>query len=82
MERYGTYLRRVTQGAGPAWAVSVETTASGETLFRNQTGAQLVALAVTRAELDLLVACLPLQATDDACSPLRNKFRRLRNEVN
>ena len=81
MERYGTYPRQVAEGSGPAWAMSVETTASGETLFRDQTGAQLVALAVTRAELDVLVACLPLQATDDAWSPLRNRLLTLREEV-
>lgn len=65
----------------PAWAVRVERAEDGRTLFRDEQGDPVVALAVTREELTRLESGLRAVPQDDATAALLDRLGMLHADL-
>lgn len=65
----------------PAWAISVEGGEDGTTVFRDERGAPLVALAVARDDLTRLENGLRALPRDDATAALLDRLASLHADL-
>jgi hypothetical protein len=84
-ERVGAYLRRMAAEQErfdpPSWASTWEHAADGSTVFRDESGEPLAALAVTRDELRQLEAGLRLVVSSDVTAALLDRLAGLHAKV-